>query len=82
MTIKAKDHYGRSIRSGDVVTYPVRKGSQMWLATAKVDEVRTDGALSATKDNGSPVTIFNTQTTVLASDSVRRQTNRKIRAAA
>ncbi len=77
---KAFDKYNRSIRAGDAITYPVRKGSAMWLADGRVTAVNADGSLSVQKaDTGRMTTVVNTDTTVLASNSVRAQINSQIR---
>ena len=34
-----KDMFDREIRAGDICVYPVRRGSQMWMATVHVQHV-------------------------------------------
>ena len=40
--IEAKDQYGRLIKIGDVITYPGRSGSSLWMNTAVVYDI-TEG---------------------------------------
>jgi hypothetical protein len=80
MSMKAYDHYDREIRRNDVVTYPVRKGSSMWLDNGKVTAINSDGSLSITKpDTGRKTVIQNTDTTILATRSVRQAVNEQLR---
>jgi hypothetical protein len=37
---KILDYYGQEILEGDYISYPVRTGSSMWLATMKVHKVQ------------------------------------------
>lgn len=77
---KATDCYDRSIRVGDGLTYPVRKGSDMWLSDGKVLKINDDGSVQLQKsDTGRITTIKNTHTTILATDSVRRAINSAIK---
>lgn len=38
--ISYKDQYGVEIKVGDVINYPVRRGSCLWMSTAVVVELR------------------------------------------
>jgi len=35
-----KDYTGRTIKVGDLVAFPVRRGSGMWLSSARVSSIR------------------------------------------
>jgi hypothetical protein len=35
----ARDYTGRKIETGDLVAYPVRRRSDMWLTSARVSEI-------------------------------------------
>lgn len=77
---RAFDFYGRTIRNGDVITYPVRQGSNMWLDHGKVTAVNTDGSVQIRKpETGRRTTIRNTDNAVLAPKSVRTVVNAQIR---
>lgn len=44
-TDAARDFLGREIQVGNLITYPVRKGSSMWLNKLKVTQVRNTGGV-------------------------------------
>ena len=37
--IEAKDQFGNEIKAGDIITYPGRQGSSLWMNVARVKEV-------------------------------------------
>lgn len=75
----AFDHYGRSIGRGDVVTYPTRKGSAMWLSHGKVKSVNSDGSLVVVKpDTGRQTTIRNTDMAIKAPKEFRQAITQEI----
>ncbi len=76
----AHDHFDRAIRTNDVITYPVRKGSSMWLESAKVNGVADNGGLSITKTNGRRTVLLNTDMALLAPKAARSEVNAEIRA--
>lgn len=77
---KVVDVYNRTIRKGDGITYPVRKGSAMWLADGRVESVNPDGSVTITKSTtGRKTVVKNTSSAVLATNSVRRAINAAIR---
>ena len=39
MTYHSKDYFGMIIYPGDMVVYPVRQGSRMWMVDGIVEEV-------------------------------------------
>lgn len=79
----AYDFYGRMIRRNDVITYPVRQGSSMWLDHGKVTEINADGSVQVIKpDTGRKTVIFNTDTTILGTKSVRTAVNDELRSLA
>lgn len=62
------DVLGRKLQSGDIVTYPVRQRSDMWVCTGLVLAVTEDG-LKIMKLHGEPgrhVTVTESQRVTLA----------------
>lgn len=51
-----KDFRGQEIHASDVVVYPNRQGSRMWLVEARVTEVRGD-SLRVQREDGKIKTI-------------------------
>lgn len=55
------DFLGREIRVGDVCTYPVRRGSNMWLNRVVIQRIshdpRGEPKLSGLKQDGYPVSV-------------------------
>lgn len=56
-----KDIAGRELNPGDIIAYPVRSGSNLWMTTAKILEIKeksncygTDPiySIKARKENG------------------------------
>ena len=37
-----RDQYGALIERGSIITYPVRKGSNMWMRTAVVESIKAN----------------------------------------
>lgn len=65
---EAIDFRGKTIEPGMTVAYPVRRGSQMWLKTLRVQgiEATSDGVkLSGFSEVGRRVTITNLQNCVV-----------------
>jgi len=59
---EAKDFLGRQIKAGDMICYPVRRGSKMWLKKLTVEAVRDmpqGPCVSGTNDAGRRVSIYN-----------------------
>lgn len=54
------DFVGRKIKSGDLVAYPVRRGSRMWLTSARVSNIVCRGkehTIEAIIESGQRVTL-------------------------
>lgn len=51
-----KDFLERTIEVGDLLVYPVRRGSDMWLTKITVTDLG-DGVVHGTNDNGRRVTV-------------------------
>jgi len=53
------DYFGRAIKAGDTVVYPVRQGSSMWMARMLVTQVigGTTPRLSGTNPEGRRVSV-------------------------
>lgn len=64
---QVKDFLGREIRAGDMVVYPVRRGSSMWLKKLRIQQVEADPKprISGYNDLGRLVTIFNVDSCVV-----------------
>ena len=59
---KARDFLDKPITAGDLLVYPVRRGSQMWLNKLRVEAVRETAkgrAVSGSNDAGRRVTVHN-----------------------
>ncbi len=59
---EAVDFLGHPILAGDLVVYPVRQGSSMWMNKLRVEAVRDTPrgkAISGTNDAGRRITIRN-----------------------
>ncbi len=59
---EAIDFLGHQIMAGDLVVYPTRQGSAMWMNKLRVEAVRDTPrgkAISGTKDSGRRITIRN-----------------------
>ena len=44
MMVEPRDFNGTEIKRGDVIAYPVRQGSSMWMTKAKVLDINIDVA--------------------------------------
>lgn len=64
---QVKDFLGREIRAGDMVVYPVRRGSSMWLKKLRIQQVEPGPKprISGYNDLGRLVTIFNVDSCVV-----------------
>lgn len=59
---EAVDFLGHPIEAGNLIVYPVRQGSSMWMNKLRVDAVRDTPrgkAVSGTNDAGRRITIRN-----------------------
>jgi hypothetical protein len=67
---EAVDFLGHQIIAGDLVVYPVRRGSDMWMNKLRVDSVRDTPrgkAISGTNDAGRRIIVRNlTNCTVIS----------------
>jgi len=61
---KPTDFLGRVILAGDILVYPVRKGSKMWLNRIKVTKSEIDMVWGETSD-GRDVRLTNLKNTVV-----------------
>lgn len=77
---KQTDLFGRSIRVGDVISYPVRKGSAMWFNDGKVTDVHSEGLQVINPASGRKTQIQNTEMAVLAPREYRADINRRLAA--
>lgn len=70
------DVTGREIKVGDRVAYPVRKGSVMWLCTARVESIAKRGQdghlLYARNPEGRSVRIVALERTVILPEGTPR----------
>lgn len=65
---EAVDFLGHQIQAGDLVVYPVRQGSSMWMNKLRVESVRNTPrgkAISGTNDAGRPIIIRNLENCVV-----------------
>lgn len=59
---EAVDFLGQPIVAGDLIVYPVRQGSHMWMNKLRIEAVRDTPrgkAISGTNDSGRRITIRN-----------------------
>ena len=66
--VTALDYLGNTISAGDIIVYPVRRKSEMWMKKLLVDAVRdtTNGVrVSGRNEGGNPVSIQNIQNCVV-----------------
>ena len=54
-----EDYFGKTLKAGQEIAYPVRRGSALWIEEATILEV-LDASLKVIKPNGSKTTIKNT----------------------
>jgi hypothetical protein len=59
-----KDCIGREIKAGNLVVYPVRKGSKMWMSKMTVDSTE-GGRLRGTNPEGRLVQLANVSNVVV-----------------
>lgn len=61
------DYFGRAIKAGDTVVYPVRQGSSMWLARMLVTQVigGTSPKISGTNNEGRRVSVHKIKNVVV-----------------
>ncbi len=67
---EALDFLGQTIQAGDLVVYPVRRRSEMWLRKLNVEAVVPHGdkwRLYGSNDTGHHVTIDNLGTCIVVS---------------
>jgi hypothetical protein len=60
-----RDFFGKEFEAGNIVVYPLRKGSSMWLEYATVMEVCED-KLKVVKGSGQKTYIKNIRTCIIA----------------
>jgi len=66
------DYAGHELKAGQIVVYPVRRGSSMWLSEIKVTQV-VDGSAPYIKGfnrEGRPVTVKNLKNVVIIDKSI------------
>ena len=61
---KTEDFLGRQISEDDIICYPVRKGSDLWMTKAKVLNV-FPSKLRVQKENGFKTVVRNMNQTVI-----------------
>ena len=60
--IEAKDFMGKTIKASDIICYPVRRGSSMWLkklTVLAVQKTPRGTCVSGTNDTGRRISIYN-----------------------
>ena len=65
---EARDFLDKPIKAGDLLIYPVRRGSQMWLSKLRVEathETPKGRAVSGSNDAGRRVTVHNLQNCIV-----------------
>lgn len=60
-----EDITGREVKVGDRIAYPVRRHSDMWLSTARIEYITPEGVIKARNPNGRAVTIHGVERIVL-----------------
>jgi hypothetical protein len=63
------DFLGREIRPGDLIVYPTRRGSRMWMNELRVQQV-TPEYVGGHNDLGRPVKITNLKNVVVVSSAL------------
>lgn len=69
--VTATDFLGKSIIAGDIVTYPVRRGSRMWLnklTVQSVNDTPKGPTISGINDSGRLIHVRNLLNCVVAND--------------
>lgn len=76
------DYFGREIKKGNIITYPVRKGSDMWIEHAKVLDTGTD-QLQIQKSSGRTAYFKSpARAVIIGAKDVRKDFNDSIRSLA
>jgi hypothetical protein len=65
-----KDFLGNEIKPGDIVVYPTRQSSRMWMNRAKVTQVRSDGTLRVQRADGTVKPIVRVDRVVVVTKQV------------
>lgn len=71
------DFGGRPIEPGDVVAYPVRRGSEMWLRSLRVSHIEVIRStppvyrIAGSNDSGRPVRLENPDRCVILTKAVK-----------
>lgn len=72
--VTALDYLGNPIKVKDIIVYPVRRGSNMWLKKLIVDAVRDTGRgvrVSGRNEAGNPVSIQNIQNCIVVTSMLK-----------
>jgi len=66
------DYAGHEIKAGQIVVYPVRRGSSMWLSEIKVTQVVAGSSqyIKGFNSAGRPVTVKNLGNVVIINKSL------------
>ncbi len=66
------DYAGHELKAGQVVVYPVRRGSSMWLSEIKLTQVVGGSApyIKGFNNEGRPVTVKNLNNVVIIDKSL------------
>lgn len=59
-----RDFFDREIEVGDLVTWPVRRASRMWMNAGTVMAVSADELSVCKRDTGRTVTLKNAKTVI------------------
>jgi len=68
---EAVDFLGHPIGAGDLIVYPVRRGSEMWMNKLRVEAVRDTPrgkSISGTNDSGRRITVRNLTNCVVVTE--------------
>lgn len=75
------DHFGREIKAGNIITYPVRRGSNMWTEHGKVLDVQGE-VISLQKSDGRTVSFRSPERAVIVgAKQIYRDFNQSLAAA-
>ncbi len=69
---EAVDFLGHQIIAGNLIVYPVRRGSEMWMNKLRVEAIRDTPrgkSVSGTNDSGRRITIRNLTNCVVVTES-------------
>ena len=64
-----RDFFERLIRVDDIIVYPVRQGSRLWIEKAKVYDMHED-TLKIEKSNGNKTRLKNVSSCIIAPPGV------------